>query len=184
MLQTLGNALSVSRYLNLLQRYADFVSIAHRSNIADSSGSGFLLTGPGWIYKSPAFYAQALYGRAAGTHPLRVEQPSSLAWQLREPDLSVTLSEDGRTLRVYAVNSTLQAMATQFQLEGFASSVEGGTVYTLEDHEHALTAEVMNSRDEPERVSFSAGKAEISGKAFEFSFKPLSVTLLELKLSK
>ena len=40
MLQTLGNALSVSRYLNLMQRYADLVEIANRSNFADSFGSG------------------------------------------------------------------------------------------------------------------------------------------------
>src|SRR5205823_14416657 len=87
-LQTLGNALSVSGYLNLLQRRADLVDIAHRSNFADSFGSGFVLTGPGWIYESPAYYAQQLYGRASGTYPVHIERSSKLAWQLREPDLS------------------------------------------------------------------------------------------------
>ena len=46
MLQTLGNALSVSRYLNLMQRYADLVEIANRSNFADSFGSGFVRDRP------------------------------------------------------------------------------------------------------------------------------------------
>ena len=78
MLQTLGNALSISRYLNLMQRYADLVEIANRSNFADSFGSGFVQTGPGWIYEAPAYYAQEMYGRAAGAYPLRLERSSKL----------------------------------------------------------------------------------------------------------
>jgi len=33
MLLTLGNALGISRYLNLMQRYADLVEIANRSKL-------------------------------------------------------------------------------------------------------------------------------------------------------
>jgi alpha-N-arabinofuranosidase len=184
MLQTLGNAMSVSRYLNLLQRHADLVEIANRSNFADCFGSGFVLTGPGWIYESPAYYAQELYARAAGTYPLRIERSSPLAWQLREPDLSASLSPDGNALRIYSVNSTLQPIPTRFHLGGFMASVRAGTVYTLEDHEHAMTSEVMNSRDEPKRISLLAQQAGIAGSEFEFNFQPLTVTLLELELSK
>jgi hypothetical protein len=183
-LQTLGNALSVSRYLNLLQRYADLVDIANRSNFADSFGSGFVLTGPGWIYESPAYYAQELYARAAGTYPVHIEGTSPLAWQLREPDLSATLSPDGKTLRIYAVNSTLQTISIKFHLEGFKGSVRTGTAYVLEDHEHAMTSEVMNSRDEPKRISGNSQPAGITGSEFNFSFQPLTLTGLELELSK
>ena len=42
MLLTLGNALSVARYQNLMHRYADLVEIAVRSNLSDSFGSGML----------------------------------------------------------------------------------------------------------------------------------------------
>lgn len=184
MLQTLGNALEISRYLNLLQRYADLVEISCRSNLADSFGSGFIITGPGWIYESPAYYVQKLYSRAAGSYPLRLESDSKLPWQLREPDLSATLSPGGRTLRIYAVNSTIQPISTKFDLEGFSGSVRGGTVYTLEDHEHALTTEVMNSRDNPQRVSLIIHKAKVSGREFEFTFTPFTVTLLELRVDK
>jgi alpha-L-arabinofuranosidase len=140
MLQTLGNALSVSRYLNLLQRYADLVEIANRSNLADSFGSGFIVTGPGWIYESPAYYAQLIYGRAAGDYPLKVKQASPLPWQLRETDISASLSPDGSILRIYAVNSMLDPISTQFHLDGFTRSVKAGAVFTVEDHERALTA--------------------------------------------
>ncbi len=184
MLQTLGNALDVSRYLNLLQRRADLVEIANRSNFADSFGSGFVLTGPGWLYESPAYYAQELYARAAESYPLRLERSSRLPWQLQMPDLSATLSRDGKTLRLYAVNSTLQALSTQFHLEGFAGPVKGGVIYRLEDRDGARTSEIMNSRDDPERISPKASPANISGSQFEFAFHPLSVTLLELRLGK
>jgi len=181
MLQSLGNALSASRYLNLLQVYADVVDIANRSNFADSFGSGFLVTGPGWIYQSPAYYAQAMYARAGGAYPVRVEQSSKLPWQLQEPDLAASLSADGKTLRVYGVNPTLEPLATGFHLEGF-QAVSAGTVYTLGDRDEAMTSEVLNSRDDPTRVSTTSAPAQARGNEFEFTFKPLTITLLELKL--
>ena len=126
MLQTLGNALNVSRYLNLLQRHSDLVEIANRSNLADSSGSGFLLTGPGWIYESPAYYAQELYARAAGSFPVRLERSSPLAWNLQEPDLNASISPDGKKLLIYAVNSTADPVSRNFELDGFAGKATGG----------------------------------------------------------
>jgi alpha-N-arabinofuranosidase len=182
MLQTLANALSASRYLNLLQRHADLVEIANRSNLADSFGSGVLLTGPGWIYESPAYYAQELYARAAGSYPVRLERSSPLAWNLQEPDLNASVSADGKKLWIYAVNSTSDLLSRNFELEGFAGKATGGTVFTLEDHAHAGTAEVMNSRDDPKRVSLRSGPVRLSGTQFKFTFPPFSVTLLELEL--
>ncbi|MGO9274565.1 MAG: alpha-L-arabinofuranosidase C-terminal domain-containing protein [Terriglobia bacterium] len=181
-LQTLDNALSVSRYLNLLQRRADLVEIANRSNFADSFGSGFVVTGLGWIYESPAYYAQELYAHAAGGYPLRLERSSQSAWELQEPDLSASLSPDGRTLRVYAINSTPTPLITHFNLQGFQAAVTDGTIYVLEDHEHGGTSEVMNSRDDPQRISITPRPAEIKGHDLEFKFQPLTVTLLELRL--
>jgi alpha-N-arabinofuranosidase len=181
-LQTLGNALSVSRYLNLLQRHADLVEIANRSNFADSFGSGFVVTGPGWIYESPAYYAQEMYARAAGDYPLRLERSSRLAWHLQEPDLSASISADGKKLLIYAANSTLDSLPRSFQLEGFKTGSVGGTILTLEDHAHAGTSEVMNSRDDPQRISLSSRPTAIRGTQFEFTFPPLTVTLLELEL--
>jgi len=182
MLQTLGNALSISRYLNLMQRDADLVEIANRSNFADSFGSGFIVTGPGWIYESPAYYAQEIYGRAAGAYPLRIERSSKLAWHLQEPDLTASVNADGKKLRIYAVNSTLDPLPRNFHLDRFKAGVAGGTIFTLEDHSHAGTSEVMNSRDDPQRISLRSRPAEIHGTQFAFTFPPLTITLLELDL--
>jgi len=184
MLQTLANGLSVARYLNLLQRYADLVDIGNRSNFADSFGSGFVVTGPGWMYESPAYYAQKLYARAAESYPLEVRRSSQQTWPQQEPDISATLSADGKELRVYSVNATAQAMPIQFRLDGLPASAARGTAYTLEDHEHGLTAEVMNSRDNPLRLSTSSRLAAFDSASFNFSFKPFTLTLLEFRLAR
>jgi alpha-L-arabinofuranosidase len=158
------------------------VEIANRSNFADSCGSGFLITGPGWVYESPAYYAQELYARAASTFPLRMERSSKLAWNLQEPDLSASLSADGKKLRIYAVNTTPAPLPRTFELNGFKAGITGGAAFTLEDHEHAGTAEVMNSRDNPQRITLSSRQTKIVGKQFEFTFPALTITLLELNL--
>jgi alpha-L-arabinofuranosidase len=181
MLQTLGNALSVARYLNLLQRDADVVEIANRSNFADSFGSGFIVTGPGWIYRSPAYYAQKLYARAAGSYPLSVSRSTSDDWPSQQPDISASLSADGSRLRIYSVNATTQKLNIRFQLRGLRAA-SGGDLYTLEDHEHGRTPEVMNSRDDAERVSLNHSPASVHGEAFDFASEPLTVTLIELSL--
>ena len=184
MLQTLGNALSCSRYQNLLHRYADLAEIAIRSNLVDSFGSGVILPGPGWLYLAPTYYSQRLYTRAAGSYPLRVERTASLPWHLQEPDLSVTLSEDGKTLRIYSVNSTAEARRLKFHLVDFPASLKGGTVYVLGDREAAGTPEVMNSRDDPSRITSAASPVAAGGNAFDYAFEPFTVTLLELELGE
>jgi hypothetical protein len=42
----------------------------------------------------------------------------------------------------------------------------------------------MNSRDNSQRVSLKTIPAHFSGSNFEFSFEPLTVTLLELHLAR
>ena len=182
MLQTLGNALSCSRYQNLLHRYADLAEIAIRSNLVDSFGSGVILPGPGWLYLAPTYYSQKLYTRAAGSYPLRVERTTMLPWHLQEPDLSVTLSEDGKTLRIYGVNSTAEARQLKFHLVDFPASMKSGTVYVLRDRDAAGTPEVMNSRDDPNRITPVTSPVTASGKDFDYAFAPFTVTLLELDL--
>jgi hypothetical protein len=67
-------------------------------------------------------------------------------------------------------------------LEGFKAAAAGGTVLTLEDHAHAGTSEVMNSRDDPQRISVVSRPAELRGTRFDFTFSPLTITSLELDL--
>jgi len=181
-LQTLGNALSDSRYLNLLHRYSDLVQIANRSNLSDSFGSGVLQPGPGWMYLSPTYYAQQLYQRAAGSYPVRISRSSSLPAQLQEPDLSVTLSADGKTLRIYGVNSTAIRRKVGFRLQDSLAPVDKGMAFVLADSRPAADSEAMNTHDDPNRVSVTSRKIAVSGRQFEYSLEPYALTLLELHL--
>ena len=96
MLLTMGNSLTCSRYQNMMHRYSDLIEFANRSNLSDSFGSGVLEPGPGWIYFTPTYYSQGLYQRAAGSYSLKLDRSGPLSFYLKEPDLDVTLSPDGK----------------------------------------------------------------------------------------
>lgn len=177
-----GNALSCSRYHNFIHSHADLVEIAIRSNLVDSFGSGVIITGPGWLYFAPTYYAQQLFSRAARSYPLQIERAQQLDWHLQEPNLSAVLNEDGKTLRIYSVNFTPSERRVHFRLSDFTSSIVKGLQTVLKDREGTLSTEVMNSLSEPERISLNSLPLEVKGTEFEFGFEPFSLTLLELEL--
>src|SRR5580704_8196026 len=183
MLQTLGNALVCSRYQNMLHRYSDLVEIANLSNMSDSLGGGQLQPGPGSLYKIPSYDTQGLYQRAAGSFPLRVERSSALSFYLREPDLDATLSADGKTLRIYGVNSTPEPRSVKFALPSSFGPVVAADVFVVADSHSVADSEAMNSRDDPHRVALQRKKTDLRGSEFEYRFAPFAVTLLELRLA-
>ena len=183
MLHTLGNALVCSRYQNMMHRHADLIEIANLSNFSHSLGGGQLQPGPGWLYKIPSFDTQGLYQRAAGSFPLGVERSSGLSFYLREPDLDATLSADGKTLRIYGVNSTPELRKVKFALPSTFGAVETAEVFVVADSNPMADSEAMNSRDHPHRVALQRRKADLRGRKFDHSFAPFAVTLLELRLA-
>ncbi len=184
MLQTLSNALACSRYLNLMHRNADLVEIAIRSNLVDSFGSGVIQTGPGWLFLAPTYHAQQLYQRAAGSWPLRINRPNAQPWPDQTLDLSAALSDDGKTLRLYAVNTATDSTVVTFRMEGFTSRVAKASQTVLKDREDTGSSEVMNSRDDPIRIAPQAGALDVPGSEFPVTFVPLSLTVLELSLDR
>jgi hypothetical protein len=183
MLLTLGNALSCSRYQNLMHRYSNLVEIAIRSNLSDSFGSGVIQPGPGWLYRSPEYYSQSLYQRAAGSFPLKIERAGDTPAHLRDPDLSATLTRDGKTLRIYAVNSTAKPERVRLRLKDLAVGNAGMRVSTLGDRApNAFDSEAMNSHDEPNRIGISVRTVPSPGDAIAYDFEPYTVTLLEVTL--
>ena len=182
MLLTMGNSLTCSRYQNLMHRYSDLIAFANRSNLSDSFGSGVLEPGPGWIYFTPTYYSQGLYQRAAGSYSLKLDRTGSLSLYLQEPDLDATLSPDGKTLRIYAVNSTSETRKVKFHLNPSLGAVRAGEAFVLGDSGPTPDSEAMNSHDEPNEVGVKTQKASFSGPEFEYEFAPFTVTLLELEL--
>ena len=183
MLHTLGNALVCSRYQNMMHRYSDLIEIANLSNLSHSFAGGQLQPGPGWLYMIPDYYAQLLYQRAAGSYSLRVERSSSLSFYLREPDLDATISGDGKTLRVYAVNSTSETRKVKFALPASFGRVQSAQAFVLGDNNRVPDSEAMNLPDQRNRVSVHNRTMEYSEREFTYLFDPFTVTLLEMKLA-
>jgi alpha-N-arabinofuranosidase len=182
-LQSLGNALDCSRYHNVLQRYADLVEMGIRSNLVDSFGSGAIVTGPGWMYLAPTYYAEELYGHAAGSYPLHVDRAGDLPWQLQQPDVSAALSADGRMLRIYAVNSTAAPLSPTIALTDGGQSAAGATVFVLKNRQGLPNTEAMNSASDREAVSVETRAVAAAGRRVRFTFEPYSLTLLEIRLA-
>ncbi len=177
-LWTLKNALDCARYQNLLHREADLVEIANRSNLTNSFCSGIIQTSRSALYLTPTYYAQQLYARFGGVVPLRIVSPvpSDLS-----PDVSATLSADGRWLTLFCVNEGLRPVRRVLDLSAFSVSGPAG-VWTLTDP--LLEADASNSFEAPLRIAPSRGSAQVSGSAATFSFPALSLTVLRIPVGR
>jgi alpha-L-arabinofuranosidase len=184
MLQTLGNAMVCSRYQNMMHRYADLIEISNVSNFSHSFAGGQIQPGPGYFYTIPAYSAQMLYQRAAGSYPLGVNRSSSLSFYLREPDLDATLSADGKTLRIYSVNSTPNLRKVDFVLSPRLGAIAAAESFVVGDTNSVPDSEAMNSPDDPHRISTRTQKLALSAGQFEYGFAPFSITLLEIQLAR
>lgn len=184
MLHTLGNAMVCSRYQNMMHRYADLIEIANVSNFSHSFAGGQIQPGPGYFYTIPAYSAQMLYQRAAGSFPVGVDRSSPLSFYLREPDLDATLSADGKILRIYSVNSTPNLRKVDFTLAQNLGTIATAESFVVGDSNTVPDSEAMNSRDDPHRVSTRTRKLAVSGSRFDYDFAPFSITLLEIQLAR
>ncbi len=175
MLWTLENALACSRYHNLMHRNADLVEIANRSNLANSFCSGILQTDNHRLYKTPTYYAQQLYATLAGIRPLKVE--SAVSADLA-PDVSATLSADRKTLTLFAINDSTDAIERELDLSALGVGAQKAEVWTLGDTKHAGEPDVTNSFGDPERVTVMKGTLAITSARFRYQFRALSLTVI------
>lgn len=178
-LMTLENALACARYHNLLHRYADLVEIANRSNLINSFGSGIIQTDNHRLYKTPTYYAQALYAALAGDMPLRIESnvPPNLGL-----DLSATLDTRKGQVVLFAVNDTLEDLTSPLDLSAFSRGGQRADVWTLTDRERAGEPDVRNSFGDPERISVRRSVFRAAHSRFEYRFPALSLTVLQWRM--
>jgi len=178
-LWTLKNALDCSRYQNLLHRVADLVDIANRSNLTNSFCSGIIQTNRAGLFLAPTYYAQYLYANFGGTRPLKIE--SDLPVNL-SPDVSATLSEDGKWLTVFAINESSSPVKRDMDLSAFGDGAKEAEVWTLGDTKHAGEPDAFNSFTEPDRISPTKSKFKPHGPKFTYEFPPLSLTVLRWRV--
>jgi alpha-N-arabinofuranosidase len=178
-LWSLENALACSRYHNLLHRNCDLVEIANRSNLTNSFCSGILQTDNHQLYKTPTYYAQQLYSTLAGSRPLKLlsDLPPEIG-----PDISATLSKDGRTLTIFAVNYASREITRPLDLSAFAISDHNATVWTLSDRDHAGEPDATNSFSDPERIKARKSDFSTPGARVSYRFPPYSLVALQWKV--
>ncbi len=180
MLWNLDNALACSRYQNLLHREADLVEIANRSNLTNSFCSGIIQTDRTSLYLTPTYYAQYLYSNLAGTRPLKIDSamPSDIA-----PDTSATLSDDGKWLTVFFVNSSENTIERSLDFSAFGKQGQTAEVWTLGDTQHAGEPDAVNSFLEPKRIIPVKSRFEAKKPQFTYAFPALTLTVMRWRVS-
>ena len=181
MLWTLENALACSRYHNLMHRNADLIEIANRSNLTNSFCSGIIQTDNHRLYKTPTYFAQELYATLAGTLPLtlRSDLPPEIG-----PDISATLSSDGKSITLFAVNSGDRSVSRPLDLSAFGTTGQSVEVWTLADSQRAGEPDVSNGFDHPDRIAPVRSAFHAATPHFTYEFPPYSLTVLWWKVGK
>lgn len=174
-LWSLENALSCARYQNLLQRNCDLVDIACRSNLCNSFCSGIIQTDNHRLFKTPTYYMQQLYATMAEGFPLKLEPAFSFD---AAPDISATLSVDGRTVTLFAVNATSEDVSRTLDFSAFGSGAQEIKVSTLADRQRSGEPDVANGFDDPQRVAPVESSIRVSSARWSYRFPALSLTIL------
>jgi len=146
-LNTLGCALFEARFLNVLHRHAEAVTLACRSNLVNSFCAGTIQTNAEGLFRTPSFLVMALYREHSRPVPLQVmaEVPVSV-------DLSACASEDRSSLSLFVVNSGKEPVSLDLDLSGFDPGLvlKGGEV--IADTEDRRQVDIINSFVSPGRV--------------------------------
>lgn len=180
MLWTLQNAIDCARYQNLLHRQCDLVSIANRSNLTNSFCSGIIQTDSRRMFLTPTYYAQRLYSTLGGRVPLALE--SATATDLA-PDISATLSEEGKTLTLFAVNSSVTDISRTLDLTQLHPKLGTAEVWTLADGKDSGMPDAANSFDEPNRIDVRRSTMSVRSARPTFRFPRLSIVAIRISVA-
>ena len=124
---------------------------------------------------------QQMYATLAGNRPLKVEPAVAIN---RLPDLSATLSADGKVVVLLAVNSGLRDAERRLDLTVFGDSAEEIETWTLHDRRHSGEPDAVNSFDDPERVAPDRSRFQAASGRFAYTFPALSVTVMQRRVSR
>jgi alpha-L-arabinofuranosidase len=146
-LNSLGCALFEARFLNLLHRHADFVTLACRSNMTNSFSAGSIQTDAAGLYRTPSFLVMSLFRHHSRPVPLSLS--AGVPFPL---DATACASEDKSQAAVFVVNSGKVPVRLALDLAdlgpGFA--VKGGEV--VKDAQDRGQTDIVNGFADPWRI--------------------------------
>ena len=150
-----------------------------RDLFAQLSGEGawqsVWLLSPGSFPDAPTYYMQHLYATRAGERPLRLRPAFSVD---AVPDCSATLSADGKTVTLFAVNPTTHDVSRTLDFTAFGSGPRELTVWMLADTQSAGEPDVANSFAEPQRIVPGRKTVHMASARLSYRFPALSLTVL------
>jgi alpha-L-arabinofuranosidase len=179
MLWTLDNALWCSRYHNFMHRHCDMIEIANRSNLTDSFCSGIIQTNGTGLFKTPTYYAQQLYATHAGSRPVKIRTGAGFPSD-PQLDISATLSADGHTIALFAVNPTTETESRTLDFAGPAPLDRKVQVWTLADTLASGERDAANDWRHPDRIRTQPGETVLNVATLAYRFPPLSLTVLKI----
>jgi hypothetical protein len=143
---TLETALANARHLHLMMRHSDKVTIANRSNLANSFCGAVIETNPSAVLLRPSYHVMRLYARHFKPLPLKVEStPGNV-------DVFACASEDKQSVTIFAVNSQAKPVRWNWKLDGFAKPMKIKSVDAVLDTKDNRQPDVMNHWTAPDRV--------------------------------
>ena len=180
----MGGAICAAGMLNVLMRVADFTPISAMTGLIEFGG---IWKKRSQVYGVPAYWAFRMYS-AADIHRLVESRTSVDHYDIHEgnnripeipnvPYLDVVsaLSQDGRTLSVFAVNRHLtRDIPAAIKLAGFAPAPTAATLQLRGDSIYQANDELR-----PEAVRPREGTFPVNGTQADFIFPRTSVTLIQ-----
>jgi alpha-L-arabinofuranosidase len=170
-LLTLYNALNAGRMLNMYQRLGNWVRIANRSNMTNSSCSGIIQTNEAGLYLTPTYHVQRAYANRSGDVALKIHAAAD-----ETLDFSATRSRHEGWISLAAVNCSAIAQARRIELAELGLTARRAYVWTLT----GPAPDAVNSFEDPECVTPRETTVEWQGEELRYEFPPYSVTMLRL----
>ncbi len=145
-LYTLGCGIFEARFLNLVHRNSDVVTLCCRSNLTNSFCGGTIQTNAAGLFRTPSFHVMRLYRRHSRPVPVGV------AGAREGLDLSTCAAEDRGALTIFVVNARKDDLRAAVDLEAFGPgfAVVGGEVVADADGRRQI--DIVNSFARPDRV--------------------------------
>jgi alpha-N-arabinofuranosidase len=146
-LNTLGCALFEARFLNVLHRHSEFVTLACRSNMTNSFQGGTIQTNAAGLYRTPSFLVMDMYRHHSRPVPLRLEADVPFAL-----DATACASEDKAKVTVFVVNPTKNPVSLNLDLAdlGPGFKIVGGEL--VKDGQDRGQIDIINGFANPRRV--------------------------------
>ena len=146
-LQSLFSGLYSAQYFNLMMRYSNYIALACRSNISNSFEGGTIITKPGAVLKTPFYHTTKLYADYFQPIPWQIKTtPSGI-------DAMACVSEDGKTMSLFLVNTTRFPVDVRFDLSEWNRSFSFQSGASVIDTKDMGQRDLINHWTAPDRIT-------------------------------